>query len=142
AGQCFGSCHTVIAAENVQRSTLNSETFASRLSNRTSRSGVLGLRAFRNPNHDSHDGCRRSAAASFALRRSTIARRCGEGMGMESSARVENQYCRSLSILREGLRKTCNVTSWCVKGKIDVWIGWPDVDLAGGSIHRPGQRLV
>lgn len=43
AGQCFGSCHTVIAAENVQRSThlrkaparqaLNSETFARRLCN-------------------------------------------------------------------------------------------------------------
>ena len=81
-----------------------------RICARTSRSGVLGLRAFRNPNHDSHDGRRCSAAASFALRRSTIARRCGEGMGMESSARVENQRCRSLSILREGLRKTCNVT--------------------------------
>ena len=71
-----------------------------------------------------------------------MARRCGEGMGMEFSWLVENQRRLCWSSSPAGLAKTCSVTWWCVKGKIDRCMAGVVVDLVGGRIHMPRQRLA
>ncbi|PYL58254.1 MAG: hypothetical protein DMF30_03330 [Verrucomicrobia bacterium] len=56
-----------------------------RIGARTFRSRFLGLRALWHTDHHSHNRRRRDGVARVALRRSTIARRCGEGSGIEAS---------------------------------------------------------
>ncbi len=56
-----------------------------RIGARTFRSRFLGLRALWHSNHHSYNRRRRDGVARVALRRSTIARRCGDGSGIEAS---------------------------------------------------------
>src|ERR1700720_3642970 len=76
-------------------------------------------------------------------RRLTIARRCGEGSGMESISRSENQRWRLLC-RRTFCRKTVSFTRWSVNGNVAVWTGRLQLVLLrnGGNIHMPDQRLA
>jgi signal transduction histidine kinase len=68
--------------------------------------GTAGERHDLNP----HDRRRGRSLARLALRRSTIARRCGVGTGIAFSASESNQRAPWLSILRPRAANTFNVT--------------------------------
>jgi len=114
---------------------------------RTSGSWFLGLRTFRNSDHDPDNRSGRCGAAIAAVRsdrlefrlqaadcgvrtpgprkrgtpsRSVIARRCGDGIGTESSERIRNQRRCSFVVSCAPWRKTWSVARWCVNGNTDV----------------------